>query len=274
MPSDLASRYEPHNLMQEYRRLNAHNTAQRLTLRDGIEFSLHPDTREGCEVFCMHPSPAREMDNFIRAARNRRRLLDVGALHGTFSLVFTTREGTEALAIEPSPLALPGLRANCRLNPRHNIRIHEGAVGAEEALIRMRHDGLHFIGADLVPHGPEPAMVKIVSGDELLADQRFAPDMIKIDVEGYEQQVLTGLNRTFDYFKPDLHLEVHGPWLTMFGASLDAIVALLRGHGYRISLMDGRELDEVDLDELRPLMFHMFRTHKSTAWADRVRGCR
>jgi FkbM family methyltransferase len=273
MPDGPIDPYELHHLWQVHHRLNATAAPDRIVLREGLELAIDPPLREGWLPFCVGPSNAREMDTFIRAARNRSRLLDVGALNGTFSLVFTAREGTEALAVEPSPLALPGLRANCRLNPRHNVRIFEGALGGAEALVRMRHDGPHFIGADLVPHGPEPTMVKVVAGDDLLADQRFAPDMIKIDVEGFEHEVLSGLTRTLDHFRPDLHIEVHGPWIHMVGGTLDKLFALLKGAGYRVYLLDGQEVDEADADRLHLQMFHVFCTHASTAWADRVRGC-
>jgi FkbM family methyltransferase len=273
MPDAAIDRYDPHHLWHVHQQLNAANRHDRIVLREGVDLAIDPPLRQGWMPFCLDPGNAREMDTFIRAARNRRHLLDVGALNGTFSLVFTAREGTEALAVEPSPLALPGLRANCRLNPRHNVRIFPGALGAAEALVRMRHDGPHFIGADLVPQGPEPTMVKVVAGDELLADQRFAPDMIKIDVEGYEHEVLSGLSATLDRFRPDLHVEVHGPWIAMVGGTLDAMFALLKDAGYRVHLMDGQEVDAADADRLRQQMFHVFCTHASTEWADRVRGC-
>jgi FkbM family methyltransferase len=273
MPDGSTDPYEPGNLWQTHKRLNAASTIDRIVLREGLDLAVDPSLRDVWLPFCLGPTNALELDTFIRVARNRRRLLDVGALNGTFSLVFTAREGTEAIAVEPSPLALSGLRTNCRLNPRHNVRIVEGALGATEALVRMRHDGAHFIGADLVPNGPEPAMVKVVAGDDLLADQRFVPDIIKIDVEGYEHEVLRGLTRTLDHFRPDLHVEVHGPWIHMVGGTLDNMFALLKGAGYRVYLLDGAEVNGADADRLRRQMFHVFCTHASTAWADRVRGC-
>ncbi len=265
--------YASEHLREIHSRLNADTPTGRIVLREGLELAIDPASRGPFEVFCLDAAATREMDSFLRVSRNRRRLLDIGAMHGLFSLVFTARAGTEAIAVEPSPPALVGLRANCRLNPRHNVRIVDGALGAGEAVIRMRHDGIHLIGADLVPHGGEPSLVKVMAGDDALADQRFAPDMIKIDVEGYEQQVLTGLTDTLDCFRPDLHVEVHGPWLGMFDASVDGLFRMLKGHGYRLHLTDGREVDEADLERLRSLMFHLVCTHRSTAWADRVRGC-
>jgi FkbM family methyltransferase len=273
VPMDPAAHYAMDNLQHIHRRLNEATAIDRITLRDGLTLAIDPVSRVSYEAFCLDPTMTREFDNFLRVARDRRRLLDIGALHGTFSLVFTARAGTEAIAVEPSPLALSGLRENCRLNPRHNVRIFAGAAGASEALVRMRHDGIHLIGADLINDRSEPSLVKVMAGDDIVADQRFVPDMIKIDVEGYEQQVLTGLARTLDYFKPDLHVEIHGPWLPMFDGSADGVVRLLKGYDYRIHLMDGHEVDLADVDRLQSAVFHVFCTHRSTPWADRVRGC-
>lgn len=192
---------------------------------------------------------------------------------GTFSLAFTKRTGTEALAVEPSPFVLPGLRTNLRLNPAHHVRVHEGALGAEPGLVAMQQEGIHYIGAELRPYLPETAMMKVMPGDDLLADHRFAPDMIKIDVEGFEQRVLAGLTNTLDRFRPDLHIEVHGPWLGMFGSSLQEIHAILTMFGYRMFLLDGSELDHVVVDAMKGQMFHMSCIHRTTAWADFVCGC-
>ncbi len=273
MPDGATDHYSVENLREIHQRLNEAITSERIALREGIEVAIDPSSRAPFQMFCVDSSMAREMDNFIRASRNRKRLLDIGALHGVFSLVFTGRADTEAIAVEPSPPALSGLRSNCMLNPAHNVRVIDGALGASEAMIRMRHDGIHLIGADLVPHGDEPSMVKVVPGDALLADQRFAPDIIKIDVEGYEQQVLMGLSTTLDCLRPDLHIEVHGPWLPMFDGSTEAVFDLLQRHGYEVRRMDGQQMDAGDAGSLHSQMFHMFCTHRSTAWADRVRGC-
>ena len=270
---EVAGSYEADRLREAHRRLNADAPAGRIRVRDGVELALAPASRVPFEAFCLDPSMTREMDSFLRASGNRRRLLDIGAMHGMFSLAFTARPGTSALAVEPSPPALAGLRANCRLNPRHHVRIVEAGAGATASTIRMRHDGIHLVGADLISDETEPTLVRVVAGDDLIADQRFAPDMIKLDVEGYEQQVLTGLANTLDCFRPDLHIEVHGPWLPMFDGSAEGVVRLLWAHGYRLRVIGGQEVSEADLQRLDQQMFHLSCTHRSTEWADRVRGC-
>ena len=78
--------------------------------------------------------------------------------------------------------------------------------------------------------GPHRCLVafKVMAGDELLADQRCAADMIKIDVEGYEHEVLSGLSATLGHFRPDLKVELHGRGIAMVGSTFDAMLALLK----------------------------------------------
>src|SRR6185295_16498553 len=75
----------------------------------------------------------------------RQRLLDVGALHGLFSLAFTAgRPDSGALAIEPSPLAFPVLEANLRRNPEARSQAIQVAAGAKEGQVAMRLDWHHL----------------------------------------------------------------------------------------------------------------------------------
>lgn len=75
-----------------------------------------------------------------------------------------------------------------------------------------------------------------------------APDVVKIDVEGHELEVIRGL----------LALP-HPPRAIVFehcvyrfaerGMALDAVVTLLRGHGYEVSALDGGPVGSLDHDQ-------------------------
>ena len=137
------------------------------------------------------------------ASDDKRRLLDIGALHGTFSLAFTARPNTIALAIDPSLTAIDTLRENCRLNPGHDIRIFNAAVGATEGKVAMRAVDilLQAVGQDDAD-AHDIHQVPMLTVDTIVADQRFRPDIVKIDVEGYEREVLLGMSRTIQCFRP------------------------------------------------------------------------
>jgi hypothetical protein len=79
-----------------------------------------------------------------------------------------------------------------------------------------------------------------VSVDELSAE-RGAPDVLFIDVEGFELEVLRGATETLAS-KPDLFVEVHQKvGLERAGGTAADVVQLVRAAGYGRLLVSGGE---------------------------------
>ncbi len=224
-----------------FSRENANLPLDRIAIRPGLVWSIEPAARDGFEHFCFRSlDMAHELDGFLAHCRgprgNRLRLLDVGALHGLFSLAFTAgRPGTEALAIEPSPLAFPVLEANLRRNPEAQGRAIQVAAGATEGTIAMRLDWHHLEACADDEAGAQGTLtVPLRSLDAICSEAGFLPDVIKIDVEGYELETLRGANQLLSGGRPDLFLEAHPRSLERLGASMVDLFDFLRRFDYRI----------------------------------------
>lgn len=64
------------------------------------------------------------------------------------------------------------------------------------------------------------------------------PDVMKVDVEGFEYQVLRGASNILDSGQPEtLFLEVHPAMMQDYGDSVADLLALLNSHGYRYTAM-------------------------------------
>jgi FkbM family methyltransferase len=230
---------------RRFRRWNRGAGADEIVLRPGLRLRIDPRSREPFEWFCWRsPEMVRELDQFLREAAGRQRFLDVGACHGIFALAFTAgRPERQALALDPSPVAFEVLAANAALNGCRNLAPLQLAAGAENGALHMRYEWHHL---KAVPEGPRAegtVAVPVRTLDGLCAERGFAPDLVKIDVEGYEAAVLRGAQRLLAERAPVLFLEVHPPDLAALGESPGEIYDLLASLGYRCFDLGGRPFD-------------------------------
>jgi len=245
-------------LQRLHRRLNAGAAADEMVLRPGLHLTIDPQARESFEWFCFRsPEMVRELDGFLAHSAGCRRLLDVGACHGLFALAFTQgRPEAAALAIEPSPLAWEILEANVRSNPGARVTPVQTAVGAAPGVLRMSYSWHHLeaspeTGDPADPAGaPEMLSIPLRTLDGLCDEMAFRPDVMKIDVEGYEIAVLRGAGRILREDRPLLFLEVHPQRIQQLGGSLRELGDILGGHGYRLFDLHGAPLDRRALSGL------------------------
>ena len=225
---------------RQHRARNAGLPADALALRDGIVLRVDPRTRDSMEYFLFRSKEmCREFDLFLAGARGRRRLLDVGALHGIFSLAFTRGHGERrAVAVEPSRAARALLSENVKLNSDCSIVISDVALGRVIGETRMRANWQHLEALAPGDDTADSIPVRMETADRLCRDLGFAPDFVKIDVEGFEAEVLAGA-RSILATKPLLLLELHPPVLTRFGADAGGIVDQLRRDGFEVEWVGG-----------------------------------
>src|SRR5439155_244463 len=119
--------------------LNRASGPNEMVLREGLKLHVGPETRSSFEYFCFRSDEmVEEMDCFLRLAANRFKLLDIGALHGAFSLTFTSgRSEAEAIAVEPFPSAVAHLLYGLRKNPCCRVRVKEVALSDKKGSIPM-----------------------------------------------------------------------------------------------------------------------------------------
>ena len=77
----------------------------------------------------------------------------------------------------------------------------------------------------------------------------LVPDVMKIDVEGYEFEVLRGAQGLLRSRKPVLCLELHLDLLERRGIPPAELVASLQSHGYHFRSCVGRPLDPSDISD-------------------------
>ncbi len=214
-----------------------------MEVRPGWIVRFHPETGETFRVHHANPLFREELDEFIASCTPGMTLIDVGAHYGVFTLAALHYGGPDArvIAVDPSPAAQALLATNLDLNGvASRVTRLETALGASSASIRVLNAGggrqHQMVRA---PEGRTDATeVKTRTLDEVARESRRRITHLKIDVEGFEQQVLEGATHVLSEHRPLLTLEVHPALLAHLGASGQAVIDLVQHFGYGGTCLD------------------------------------
>ncbi|MGE0055209.1 MAG: FkbM family methyltransferase [Hyphomicrobium sp.] len=159
--------------------------------------------------------------------------VDVGANVGYFSLMAARLCGPQGkvIAIEPSPAAVRLLRLN--LDNVAHAEIVEKAAGDSHGAVRffVRKNG--DMSSLEYEHGLQSVLVEIDALDQLLAGQERI-DFIKIDVEGFERDVLSGASRVIAKHRPIIYFEFIEQFAQRLGFGLEDFKRQLQPLNYTL----------------------------------------
>jgi FkbM family methyltransferase len=177
------------------------------------------------------PESIRVLRSFARAGDT---VIDVGANIGWMTLHLARQVGRTGtvLAFEPSPPAAARLRHHVRVNEFSQVQVVELALGERpEGPRPMKIRSAYRVdGVD----DTEEAEIATTTLDAFLADHRLdPPSFIKIDTDGREVSVIRGAAKTLAQAHPAVLFELGTDALEEYGATPEALLALLEGLGYR-----------------------------------------
>lgn len=175
---------------------------------------------------------------------------DVGANVGLLSVAAAQRAGVsgKVMAIEPDIWLAGLLRKSAAMQPATSARIQviPAAVLDSQTIasfnVAMRGRASNFLsvagGSTSTGGVRETVSVLTITLDWLL-DQGFAPNVLKIDVEGAESNVLRGARQVLAEVKPVILIEV-------FDDSRAEVTEILLRNGYKLYDWDLRPRVRVD----------------------------
>jgi hypothetical protein len=97
----------------------------------------------------------------------------------------------------------------------------------------MRFSWHHLEASPESTDDPDAISIPLRTLDDVREEQAFRPDVMKVDVEGYEIFALRGARRILGEDRPLLFLEAHPRRLQELGGSMKELWELLANAGYR-----------------------------------------
>jgi FkbM family methyltransferase len=161
-------------------------------------------------------------------------VLEVGANIGYYALI-EARICRKIYAVEPHPRNFERLRANIALNGFDNVEAIRAAFGSVSGDVRMRcSDRSNWHSCkDVGDEEDDVLIVPALSVDDFVS-RHEQPTFMKMDVEGYELEVLRGAPHALKSLR-HLFLELHGDILT--GEEVAEVLDLVKAAGLKPSLI-------------------------------------
>ncbi len=164
-------------------------------------------------------------------------IYDVGAHIGTYSILALQRSAPTGRVVAYEPVALTRdylLRHLVWNEAGERVVVRPFCCGSNDARLRLyfREGQVDGDSGLLAAAGSASVPVEVRCLDGEVAELGLIPTVIKIDVEGWEFEVLKGAEATLLCHHPKLFLSLHPLALGRLGASPEIVQAWVEGHGY------------------------------------------
>lgn len=177
-----------------------------------------------------------------------REIIDIGANNGSFAIDFAHLVGDDGkvYAFEPQRLIYYQLCGNVFMNGLDNVYCYNYALGCKNMLVNMDDVNYHDTGnvnfgnvkVDKPKEYPQDYKGEKYLDDnsvmELSLDNFSFKDIafIKIDVQGYELNVIKGARKTIEKHRPYLFVEFEDDLLKETGTSEEELQSYIESLGY------------------------------------------
>ena len=161
--------------------------------------------------------------------------VDAGANFGWYTTLFARAVGTngKVFSVEPVSETFERLKRNVELNEMSEVvAIHNCAVGADSGSVKMSNTEESAFA--FATHSSSSAdVVPLERLDDIVREHYSSVALVKIDVEGFEEEVLRGATMLVGAEHPPvLQIEINDEALQRAGSSRNSIMQLLAQLGY------------------------------------------
>jgi len=193
-----------HFTPKEQYEINLYGYRYEASLQNWIDWNLF--------FFGGYEEEIQELIRMLSATGRAGVFLDIGANSGLHSL-FASRLFRKVHAFEPFPPVRDRLLAAVARNQIDNIEVHAVGLGATNGMAPFfappeENLGTGSFVGDYSSQNIRYRDLEIREGDPYLLEHVGAVDVVKVDVEGFEIEVLRGMRQTLESCRPDIVLEL------------------------------------------------------------------
>lgn len=227
--------------------------SMRSVIRGGLSFRLDiSDYQEYLVYFNLDIDSSKGVIKYL--SRGEGLILDIGANIGQTSLWMANElklEEVEIIAVEPYPSTFQKLTYNINLNHFRNITPINIAFGNSDSKLLMEgcssNSGAFRVNSNI--KNGDFIEVSQTTLDNYFKDDKRHIKFIKIDVEGFEYNVIKGGEYTIKKYHPTLFIEIDNENLKSQNSTALDLLVLLKNYGYN-SILKSDTLTEVQMNEL------------------------
>lgn len=187
---------------------------------------------------------AEHQHTFKRLVRPGDCVIDVGSNWGVHALYLARLVGPsgKVLALEPQPSARRELEWHVKANGHTNVEILPVAAGATAGQVFFEETSLSAAGhVTAVKTNESCVVVDLRTLDSVIEAARLSNvRLVKIDVEGFESNVLEGAKQMLEEKRPMLIVDLHNPEQDM------KVSTILRSASYQLCRLDGTPISRPD----------------------------
>jgi FkbM family methyltransferase len=216
------------------------NRAIKKVKRKGMSFELR--LSDYMDWLLYFHSDADSSAPVLEYAKQGDTVLDIGGNIGQTALFMAkkTSPGGVVISFEPFPETYKRFLTNLQLNPGiNNLVVENIALGNSHAKLKMLAENTGNSGQNRILNENNPAdaviEVDVMPLSSYLHNKPLDRiDLIKIDVEGFEYNVLKGASDVLKKYRPLLYIELSEKNLNQQGSSASEVVRLLNELSYDV----------------------------------------
>jgi FkbM family methyltransferase len=181
-------------------------------------------------------------------------IIDIGAQYGDYAILWAKKFHVKVVAIEPLSQNFKEMFDDCVLNNvlSHDItKLNNGEVDCQNYFIGDGNPITFTATGNMASKQINGEKANTITLDDFIHQHLYEiiPDIIKIDVEGFEMEVLKGAVNTLKTFHPKIIIETHSKQLRQ------QCHQYLKNLGYYL-YFEGRTVKGVDwMDEVTNLFY-------------------